>query len=150
VRALLSGAGFTALHVAPLNNPFWLQVRARRARSLPDLVGPDLRLLICGFKPSLYSADVGIALSPPGDRFWPAARAAGLVERERDPRAAFRRGIGMTDLVKRATSTAGALRQNEYAVGLRRVEALVRLYQPGAICFVGLDGWRQVADRTAQ
>src|SRR5437867_3128164 len=46
VRALLVGAGFTVQQLQPLADRFWLWVRARRARSLPDLVGPGLRLLI--------------------------------------------------------------------------------------------------------
>src|SRR5262249_18716312 len=86
----------------------------------------------------------------PGNRFWPAARAAGLIARERDPLDAFRRGVGMTDLVKRATASASELRREEYAAGLRRIEALVRLYRPAVLCFVGLEGWRQVIDRHAQ
>jgi hypothetical protein len=52
--------------------------------------------------------------------------------------------------VKRATARASALRPAEYAHGLRRVEALVRRFEPGAICFVGLDGWRRAADPRAR
>jgi double-stranded uracil-DNA glycosylase len=149
-RQLLQGAGFEAVRVQRVENEFWLWVTARRARSLPDLVGPGLRLLICGLNPSLYSADRGIPFARPGNRFWAAARAAGLIVRERDPLDAVRRGVGMTDLVKRATASAAELRKDEYESGLRRVEALGHRYAPRAICFVGLDGWRQAVDRRAQ
>ncbi len=148
--ALLEGAGFEHITIEPLNDAFWLWVRARRARTLPDFVRPGLRLLICGLNPSVYSADAGVPFARPGNRFWAAARAAGLVDTERAPFDALRRGIGMTDLVKRATSGAAELRRDEYVAGLRRVEALVRRYRPAAVCFVGLDGWRAVADRGAQ
>lgn len=148
--ALLEGAGFDRIRVEPLEDPFWLWASARRARTLPDFVRPGLRLLISGLNPSVYSADAGIPFARPGNRFWAAARAAGIVVSERAPLDAVRRGIGMTDLVKRATAAASELRPEEYAVGLRRVEALVRRYRPGAVCFVGLDGWRTVADRGAQ
>jgi TDG/mug DNA glycosylase family protein len=149
-RALLHGAGFGAVRVESAPDAFWLRLLGRRARRLPDLVRPGLRLLICGLNPSLYSADRGVPFARPGNRFWPAAVRAGLVTRERDPLDAFRRGIGTTDLVKRATASATELRPREYAAGLARVEGLVRRYRPAATCFVGLDGWRCSVDRRAQ
>ena len=149
-RALLIGAGFTGVRMEAVADAFWIHLTARRARTLPDLVRPGLRLLICGLNPSVYSADAGVPFARPGNRFWAAAGAAGLVTRARDPRAALRRGIGFTDLVKRATPGAAVLSAREYAAGVERVAALVRLYRPKAICFVGLDGWRAAVDRRAQ
>jgi len=150
MRALVEGAGFENVVIKPVRKTCALAVHARRARSLPDFVGPKMRLLVCGLNPSLYSADVGVPFARPGNRFWAAARAAGLVVNERDPLDAFRRGVGMTDLVKRASASASEVSKTEYMDGLRRVEALVRLYQPGATCFVGLDGWRRAVDPGAQ
>ncbi len=148
-RALLIGAGFTGVRVEKVSDAFWLHLSARRARTLPDLVRPGMRLLICGLNPSVYSADAGVPFARPGNRFWPAAIAAGLVTQPRDPRAALRRGVGFTDLVKRATPGASVLSAREYAAGVTRVAALARLYRPKAICFVGLDGWRAAIDRRA-
>ena len=51
------------------------------ARTLADTVGDGMRLLICGVNPSLFSADVGIGYGRPGNRFWSAALAAGIVGR---------------------------------------------------------------------
>src|SRR6202158_2293686 len=141
MRALVEGAGFEDIDIQRVAGTFWLAVRVRRARSLPDLVGPGLRLLICGLNPSLYAADIGIPFGRPGNRFWPAMRGAGLVFGDRDPLAAFRRGVGLPDVVKRATASVRELRADECAAGLKRVEALVRLYRPGATCFVGLEAW---------
>ena len=63
-----------------------------------------MRLLVCGLNPSIYSADAGVGYARPGNRFWPAAIAAGLVTEDRDPRHALsHHGVGITDLVKRAT-----------------------------------------------
>lgn len=148
-RELLEGAGFDRVRIEPWGGDFWLRITARRARTLPDLVRPALRLLICGLNPSVYSADRGVPFARPGNRFWAAAKVARLVEQERDPRAALRLGIGFTDSVKRATPGADALSPREYAKGFERLEALVRRYRPGATCFVGLDGWRRVVDRRA-
>jgi len=126
------------------------RVTATRARTLPDTVGPGMRLLICGLNPSVLSADVGTGFARPGNRYWPAALAAGLVTRDRDPRdALLTHGIGMTDVVKRATARADQLSADEYRDGMARVERLVAWMRPAAVCFVGLAGWRVAVDRKA-
>lgn len=153
---LLVGAGFevTAVDV-PADAPSpgghgRFAATARRARSLADTVGPGMRLLVCGLNPSLYAADAGVGFARPGNRFWPAALAAGVVSVDRDPRAALARdGVGMTDVVKRATVAAAELDASDYREGLARVEHLVSWLQPGAVCFVGLAGWRAAVDRKA-
>jgi TDG/mug DNA glycosylase family protein len=143
------GAGFDVERCERDPESRWIHVHVTRARTLPDTVGPGMRLLVCGLNPSVYSADVGIGFARPGNRFWPAAIAAGLVSVGRDPRAALAAGIGMTDLVKRATPRADELTRDEYRAGLARVERLVQWLQPGAVCFVGLAGWRDAVDRRA-
>jgi TDG/mug DNA glycosylase family protein len=151
LRDLLVGAGFDPERLGVAGAPGRLVVRARRARTLPDTVGPAMRLLICGLNPSLYAADAGVAFARPGNRFWPAALAAGLLSVDRDPDHALRHhGIGMTDLVKRATVAADELSTAEYRTGLARVERLLRWLRPGGVCFVGLAGWRAAVDRRAQ
>jgi TDG/mug DNA glycosylase family protein len=151
LRDLLVGAGFEPDRLASDGVPRGVAARARRARTLPDTVGPAMRLLICGLNPSLYAADAGVAFARPGNRFWPAALAAGVVSVDRDPDHALRHhGIGMTDLVKRATVAADELTSAEYRTGLARVERLVRWLRPGGVCFVGLAGWRAAVDRRAQ
>jgi TDG/mug DNA glycosylase family protein len=145
---VLTGAGFDVGNLAVDGD--YVRVAAVRARTLPDVVGPGMRLLVVGLNPSLYSADVGVGYARPGNRFWPAALRAGLVTRDRDPSHARRvHGIGMTDLVKRATSNAASLQPDEYRMGMARVERLVRWLEPGAVCFVGLTGWRHAVDRHA-
>ena len=148
---VLVGAGFTVDElVAEPEGGEWLQVRVTRARTLADRVGPGLRVLLVGLNPSEYAADTGVGFARPGNRFWPAALAAGLVSRDRDPRHALRaHGVGMTDLVKRATPSAAALRPAEYREGAARVARLVAWLRPRVACFVGLTGWRAAVDRTA-
>jgi TDG/mug DNA glycosylase family protein len=150
---LLVGAGFR-IDEAPSDpggrRHARLTARATRARTLPDTVGPGMRLLLCGLNPSLYAADAGIGFARPGNRFWPAVRAAGLAAVDRDPdRALSEHGLGMTDLVKRATVAAAELSSDEYRAGLARVSRLVAWLRPGAVCFVGLAGWRAAVDRKA-
>ncbi len=147
---LLTGAGFAVDRMVSTEGDDDHLVLARRAVTLPDTVGPNMGLLVCGLNPSVYSAEVGVGFGRPGNRFWPAAVAAGLVSKPFDPYHAVRHhGIGMTDLVKRPTRRAAELSTGEYELGLARVERLVRWLQPAAVCFVGLAGWRAVRDRTA-
>lgn len=145
---LFSGAGFADVTLEEVG--FALEVTATRARSLPDTVGAGMRLLVCGLNPSVYAADTGVAYARLTNRFWPAAVAAGLVDRPRDPIAAVRHhGIGMTDLVRRATVRSAEVTREEYAAGADRVRRLVQWLQPGAVCFVGLEGYRTALDRAA-
>lgn len=149
---LLVGAGFDvdAIDVDDRND--LLTADCARARTLPDVVGPGMRLLVCGLNPSLYAADVGVAYGRPGNRFWPAALAAGLVAVDRDPWHALRHhGVGFTDLVKRATVGAAELAAQEFRAGLARVERLCELLRPAAVAFCGVTGWRlATGDRRAR
>ena len=147
---VLTGAGFALDAVTVDDDHGVVRATGHRARTLADTVAPGMRLLICGLNPSLYSADAGAGFARPGNRFWPAAIAAGLVTQARDPLAALRdHRIGMTDLVKRATVASAELTKDEYRRGAARVERLVQWLRPGAVCFVGLEGWRAAFDRKA-
>ncbi len=147
--ALLTGAGLAVSSEPSAHDDGTVGVRVVRERTLADTVAPGMRLLICGVNPSLYSADAGVGYARPGNRFWPAALAAGVAAVDRDPVAALAGGMGMTDFAKRATRTAAEVTRAEYASGFARVTALVEWLRPGAVCFVGLSGWRTVVDRLA-
>jgi TDG/mug DNA glycosylase family protein len=141
---VVEGAGFSVDRIAGRD------IASTRLRTLPDTVGAGMRVLVVGLNPSVYAADRGVGFARPGNRFWPAAIAAGLVTRDRDPRNALLVDrVGMTDLVKRATARADELSRAEYRAGAARVEALVDWLRPGAVGFVGLTGYRSVFDRTA-
>lgn len=149
---VITGAGFTLdeLEVTTSPDGAGFTVRARRARTLPDTVGAEMRLLVCGLNPSVRAADAGVGFVTPGNRFWPAALAAGLVTRDRDPRhALLAHGVGMTDLVKRATPRAAELTRDEYRAGVERLGRLCAWLRPEAVCIVGLAGWRAAVDRHA-
>lgn len=149
---VIVGAGFEdiAIDEEAGTHAEHLVVRATRARTLADTVGPDMRLLVCGLNPSLHAADAGIGFVTAGNRFWPAALAAGVVTADRDPvHALVHDGVGMTDLVKRASPRAAELTRAEYVAGLARLDRLVAWLRPSAVCVVGLAGWRAAADRRA-
>ncbi len=154
IGPLMEGAGFTLESLERMGRPTkaaTLIVKGRRARTLPDTVGPNMRMLVCGLNPSVYAADAGAGFARPGNRFWPAALAAGLVSTDRDPRRALLdHGVGMTDLVKRATPRADVLTADDYKQGMRRLSWLVDWLKPAMICFVGLAGWRAAVDPKAK
>ena len=54
-------------------------------KPLPDVVGPDLRVLFCGINPSLLSAERGHHFARPGNRFWPALHLGGFTPRVLSP-----------------------------------------------------------------
>jgi len=150
LRDVIEGAGFEIDDFVD-DGDEWLDVEATRARMLPDTVGPEMRTLIVGLNPSIYSADANAGFARPGNRFWPATLAAGLVTRTHDPFHALRvDGIGMTNLVRRATTGADELSRDEYLDGAARLARLVAWLQPRVVCFVGLTGYRVAVDKRAQ
>jgi double-stranded uracil-DNA glycosylase len=149
LQRVFDGAGF-AVEMPLARSRAGLTITATRLRTLPDTVGPQMHTLLVGLNPSELSADRGVPFARRGNRFWPAALASGLVTRDRDSYDALRaHGVGMTDLVKRATARADQLTPDEYRAGAARVAALVEWLEPGSVCFVGLSGYRIAVDRAA-
>jgi TDG/mug DNA glycosylase family protein len=146
---VVAGAGFDVRAIELVGDELW--VTATRARTLPDFVGPDMRVLVCGLNPSLVAADAGVGFAGATNRFWPAALAAGVVTRTHNGFHALAvDGVGMTDLVKRATRRATELDAAEYAAGATRLKRLVTWLRPRLILAVGLSGWRASVDRAAR
>jgi double-stranded uracil-DNA glycosylase len=148
--SVLIGAGFVELETERFEGA--LVVRGRSGHTLADTVTDNMRVLLVGLNPSLHSADTGFGFAGPGNRFWPALSLAHPTadDAARDPVALVRRhGIGMTDLVKRATPRADEIQRAEYVDGIDRLERLCRWLQPEAVCIVGLSGWRAAVDRKA-
>ncbi len=147
---VVTGAGFEVEDGSVEVSGDEVRLRATRGRALADTVAEGMQLLVCGINASYYSADAGIGYARPGNRFWPAALRAGIVHRDRDPLdALISCGTGMTDFVKRPTRTAAEVTRAEYRAGHARLARLVGWLRPGAVCFVGLSGWRAVVDPQA-
>lgn len=151
---VIEGAGFEVDDVVAGPAPdetHKVRVDATRVRTLPDWVGPGMRVLFCGLNPSLHAADAGYGYAGPGNRFWPAVDDVGLTSYAREPWRALRHDrMGMTDLVKRATPRAAALAGGEYRAGAARLADVVEWLAPRAVCFVGLTGYRAAVDRRAE
>lgn len=112
---------------------------------VPDLVRPGLAVLLCGINPSLWSGAVGLHFATPGNRLWPALHAAGWTGRQLQPHETgevLAAGLGITNLVMRATARADELTDDELRTGLPRLEAVAAAHAPRYVAFLGLTSYR--------
>lgn len=121
------------------------QIAAAQDGTVPDLIGPGLKVLFCGINPSLYSAAVGHHFARPGNRFWPALAAGGFTPRRLDPSEVgemLRLGLGITNVVPRATTTAAEVTPEEFVAGGRMLSTKVERYRPKVVAFLGITAYR--------
>jgi double-stranded uracil-DNA glycosylase len=114
-------------------------------RTIPDLVGPGLRVLFSGINPSLYSAATGHHFARPGNRFWPALHRSGFTDRQLLPAEQFvlpAAGLGITNVVARATARADELSPAELIEGGARLAAFVDRWQPRYLAVLGVTAYR--------
>ena len=132
------------------------ELEAFRDASVPDLLGPGIRLLFVGINPGLWTAATQTHFAYPGNRFYPALRAAGILDELPDvangmtdaDRAGFlARGIGITNFVNRATARADELSRDELRAGAVRLTETVRQWHPAVVAIVGVTAYRQGFDR---
>jgi len=127
------------------------ELEAYRGRTVPDLVGPGVRLLFVGINPGLWTAATGAHFAHPGNRFYPAIHAAGLtghrIKVSGGMAASDRRhfvgiGIGVTNLVQRATGRADELSKEELVAGARRLQVNLAAWEPRAVAILGIGAYR--------
>jgi TDG/mug DNA glycosylase family protein len=132
------------------HRPTKAELKAAVHLGVPDLIAPGLRVLFCGINPGLYSAATGHHFARPGNRFWPALHAAGFTDRLLKPweeRLLLEDGIGITNLVARASVAAAELSPEEFRAGRQRLTRKVRRFRPRAVAVVGIGAYRQAFDR---
>jgi double-stranded uracil-DNA glycosylase len=123
---------------------------AAREKTVADVVAPGLAVLFCGINPGLYSAATGYHFAKPGNRFWPALHRAGLTPRQLRPdeqEQLLTLGLGVTNVVARATARADELSVNELRHGAARLTDLVEEYAPRFVAVVGISAYRSAFDR---
>lgn len=132
------------------------ELKSYEGASVPDLVGPGLKLLFVGINPGLWTAATQTHFAHPGNRFYPALRLAGIVDREisradgmtDDDRAyLISRGIGNTNLVNRATARADELSPEELRAGGLRLESFVAEHRPAVVAIAGITAYRTAFGR---
>ncbi len=132
--------------------PMPAQIAAARDRTVPDILGRGLKVLFCGINPSLYSAAVERHFARPGNRFWPALEVGGFTPRRFSPfegDALLPLGLGITNVVARATATAAELSVEEFIEGGRVLQRKVGQYRPRFVAFLGITAYRSAFARPA-
>lgn len=119
--------------------------------TVPDLVGPGVRLLFVGINPGLWTAATQTHFAHPGNRFYPALLEAGIIERtidrgsgmtDDDRTHLLERGVGITNIVHRATAKASQLEPGELRAGARELRTFVRLHRPDVVAVAGITAYR--------
>ena len=125
--------------------PTTAQLQAARGRSIPPVLGRRLRVLFCGINPSLYSGAVGHHFARPGNRFWKVLHRAGFTAQILSPfddRQLLATGLGVTNLVERATAAADELGEEELRAGAVRLARTARRWEPAIVAVLGVSAYR--------
>lgn len=127
------------------------ELESFRDAEVPDLLGDDVRLLFVGINPGLWTAATQTHFAHPVNRFYPALLRAGIIERPIDQAAGMSdadrdylrsRGIGITNLVRRATARADELTPEELRLGGERLVRLVEQVRPKVVAVAGITAYR--------
>jgi double-stranded uracil-DNA glycosylase len=122
--------------------------------TVPDLLpGPDqdLRLLFVGINPGLWTAATQTHFAHPVNRFYPALLAAGIIEHPIDAGAGMTdtdrehlrsRGIGISNIVHRATARASELSTAELRDGAVALTSLIASRKPRVVAVAGITAYR--------
>jgi len=152
-------AGFRQAARVPDQKRRWTRAELESYRDavVPDLL-PDsgLKLLFVGINPGLWTAATQTHFAHPVNRFYPALLQAGIVERPIDAAAGMTdadrehltsRGIGITNVVRRATARADELTDEELRAGAEELVALVARVRPRVVALAGITAYRTAFGR---
>jgi double-stranded uracil-DNA glycosylase len=132
------------------HRPSSWELDAARDKTIPDVAAPGLRVLFAGINPGLYSAAVGYHFARPGNRFWPALHASGFTPRLLRPaeqEQLLPLGLGITNVVDRATARADELSPAEIRAGGHVLAAKVARLSPRWLAVVGVTVYRTAFGR---
>jgi TDG/mug DNA glycosylase family protein len=133
------------------------QLAAFQNATIDDLLWPGIRLLIVGVNPGLWTAAVNAPFARPGNRFWPALHRAGILNRQVDASEGMsendlahvrERGLGITNLVARATARADELGADELLQAPAHIERVVDEYSPKVVAILGITSYSTPTKRS--
>jgi double-stranded uracil-DNA glycosylase len=133
-----------------VRNPTKAELAESYGKVIPDLVAADLRVLLVGINPSLWSGWSGFHFGRPSNRLWITLHQAGLTDRmlrPEDTDALLVAGIGITNLVNRATARADELTDDEIRAGVPRLAATVQRWRPRSVAVLGITAYRTAFGR---
>ncbi|MEU5312792.1 G/U mismatch-specific DNA glycosylase [Streptomyces sp. NPDC021562] len=118
------------------------------------MIADGLQVLFCGINPGLMTAATGHHFARPGNRFWPVLHRSGFTPRLLKPAEQgelLSYGLGITNVVARATARADELTAEEYVAGGQLLTAKVTRTRPRWLAVVGVTAYRAAfADRGAR
>ncbi|HEX6241894.1 MAG TPA: G/U mismatch-specific DNA glycosylase [Polyangiales bacterium] len=120
-------------------------LQAAVTRKLPDVLANDLKVLLVGINPGLYSAAIGHHFGRPGNRFWTVLAASGLTPTLLTPyqdRLLPQYGLGVTNIVARTTARAEELEPEELREGARSLARKVAKHTPKLVAVLGVTAYR--------
>ncbi|WP_448004275.1 mismatch-specific DNA-glycosylase [Agromyces bauzanensis] len=132
------------------------ELESYRGASVDDLMPEHPKLVFVGINPGLWTAATGTHFAHPGNRFYPALAAAGIIPRvpdfangltDEDRRMFLDAGIGISNVVHRATARADELGRGELREGAARLAGDVETWHPLVVAVVGVTAYRQGFDR---
>lgn len=106
-------------------------------------------MLFCGINPGLMTAATGHHFARPGNRFWPVLHLSGFTPRLLKPaeqRELLTYGLGITNVVARASARADELSAEEYREGGRLLARKVTALKPRWLAVVGVTAYRAAFD----
>ena len=106
-----------------------------------DLLGPGLKLVFCGYNPSLTSGRSGNHYAHPGNRFWRVLWASDITDRLYEPQedeTLLSLGIGFTNLCPRPTRRADELTREEIRSGALALRQKLEQFRPRAVAYTGI------------
>ena len=106
-----------------------------------DLLRPGLKLVFCGYNPSLTSGRSGHHYAHPGNRFWRVLFASGITDRLYKPEEDKRlldRSIGFTNLCSRPTRRAEELSREEIRAGAKELRSKLEEFRPQVVAYTGI------------
>jgi TDG/mug DNA glycosylase family protein len=152
--ATMRSVGHVSVSVAMISRkpfkPTKQQLIEAAGKRVPDVIAPNLRVLFCGINPGLYTAAVGHHFARPGNRFWPALHQSGFTNRLISPfdeRDLLKLGVGISNVVPRATASAAELTREDFSKGGRRLAVKVKRYKPRIVAILGVGAYRQAFDK---
>ncbi len=114
---------------------------------MKDRIKPGVRILFVGINPGMRSEAINHHFAGYSNRFWKLLHESRIVPepiRAEDDDRLPEWGLGITNLVARATPGIDTLRPDEYIAGARVLMKKIKRYEPEIVALVGVTVFRSL------
>ena len=126
------------------------QLAAAADSTIADVIANGLDVLFVGINPGLYSAAIRHHFGRPGNRFWPVLHRSGFTPRQISPfeeRELLPLGLGITNIVPRASARADELTEEELLAGAAVLAEKAHRHAPRFVAILGVTAYRTAFTR---